>query len=354
MKQAHVLTVAAAAGLAGVAIYSFSGADAPPAPADAIATAGPDAATADTTPEAAPGTATSHTANPAAGAVTPALADTAAVVEIDRLTAELAGRDTLIATLSERIAALETEIAAYEEAFGADPEARALLADRDTAMAELERLLDERDTTIADLRSDIDARDARSAEAVPTLGQTDLAAADATPGDLLAGDATKIRPQPGEAQTLRTTLDASGTRIVTARPPDPDSTDARTGAAAAAVPGIDLAPIAEVHFESGSSALTVGGQTRALAAAAVLTALDGSLIRLTGHTDTTGSPEQNRRLSEARAQAVADMLVSAGIPAERIEIVPHGQDPDALPIATGPGVREPLNRCVAIWPVSAG
>lgn len=320
MKQAHLVAAAAAAGLAGVTLYTLGGSDTPP--------------------ETSTATGTSAVAQPAGTG----LADSEALAQIDRLSAELATRDERITALTEEIAALETELADLAEASGTDPDTEALLAERDAALAELEAVLAERDATIADLQADLADRDAQMAEIEAGLTEAKLAGTEtAAPEDLLAGDAAKIAPEAGEAAATPTALASPGTRALPARAPE----TAPAGAALAA------GPIAEVHFESGSAELTVGGQTRALAAAAVLTALPDGMIRLTGHTDTTGSPEVNRRLSEARAQAVADMLISAGIPAERIEIVPFGQDADALPIATGDGVREPLNRCVAIWPVSA-
>ena len=327
MKQAHIVTAAAAAGLAGLTLYTLGGSDTPPE--TAIAT------------EA---TISAQAADPAGTG----LADDDALAQIDRLTADLATRDDRITALTEEITALETELAALADAPERDLDAdtEALLAERDTAIAELETVLAERDATIAALQADLADRDAQMAEIEAGLTEAKLAATEtATPEELLAGDAAKIAPEAGEAVAAPTALASPGTRTLPARA-EPAADIATDTARAAA------GPIAEVHFESGSAELTVGGQTRALAAAAVLTSLDGSLIRLTGHTDTTGSPEVNRRLSEARAQAVADMLISAGIPADRIEIVPFGQDADALPIATGDGVREPLNRCVAIWPVA--
>lgn len=320
MKQAHVVVAVAAASLAGVTLYTLGGSDTPQEASTATATE------------------TAETAQLAAPAGT-GLADSAALAQIDRLTAELATRDDRIAALTGEITALETELANLADAPETDAEAAALLADRDAAIAELEAALADRDATIADLQADLAERDAQMANLDTGLVDAKLAGTEsAAPEDLLAGDASKIAPQAGAAVATPTALASPGTRTLPARAAD--------SALAAA------GPIAEVHFESGSADLTVGGQTRALAAATVLTALPDGLIRLTGHTDTTGSPEVNRRLSEARAQAVADMLISAGIPADRIEIVPHGQDSDALPIATGDGVREPLNRCVAIWPVA--
>jgi len=53
-------------------------------------------------------------------------------------------------------------------------------------------------------------------------------------------------------------------------------------------------------------------------------------IILTGHTDNVGSDKFNLKLSEYRAQAIKDLLVSNGVAAERIQ-------------AAGKGLREPLN-----------
>ncbi len=44
-----------------------------------------------------------------------------------------------------------------------------------------------------------------------------------------------------------------------------------------------------------------------------------------GHTDSTGTPESNQTLSERRAQAIVDKLVSLGIDASRLSAVGKGQ-----------------------------
>jgi outer membrane protein OmpA-like peptidoglycan-associated protein len=48
-------------------------------------------------------------------------------------------------------------------------------------------------------------------------------------------------------------------------------------------------------------------------------------IRIGGHTDDVGSDTDNQRLSEARARAVRDYLVAAGISAERLEYSGYGE-----------------------------
>ena len=48
-------------------------------------------------------------------------------------------------------------------------------------------------------------------------------------------------------------------------------------------------------------------------------------VRVAGHTDSFGSDEYNQRLSEARAQAVYEYLVSRGISADRLSYVGYGE-----------------------------
>ena len=50
------------------------------------------------------------------------------------------------------------------------------------------------------------------------------------------------------------------------------------------------------------------------------------LIEISGHTDNVGSDEINKKLSQGRAQAVVDYLVSKGIASERLLAVGHGKD----------------------------
>lgn len=47
-------------------------------------------------------------------------------------------------------------------------------------------------------------------------------------------------------------------------------------------------------------------------------------IEIGGHTDNTGSEAHNLTLSQKRAQAVADYLISNQVPANRIKIMGYG------------------------------
>jgi outer membrane protein OmpA-like peptidoglycan-associated protein len=65
-------------------------------------------------------------------------------------------------------------------------------------------------------------------------------------------------------------------------------------------------------------------------------------IVVVGHTDTSGTPAYNLRLSERRAKAVADALVGLGVQQQALAVDWKGEND--LAVQTGPGVKEPLNR----------
>ena len=73
-----------------------------------------------------------------------------------------------------------------------------------------------------------------------------------------------------------------------------------------------------------------------------------SLIDVYGFTDTTGSDALNQRLSEQRAQAVADYIAARGVARSRIATQGFGEQYDYLRVKTADGVAEPLNRRVEI------
>ncbi|HIQ40433.1 MAG TPA: OmpA family protein [Sulfurivirga caldicuralii] len=69
-------------------------------------------------------------------------------------------------------------------------------------------------------------------------------------------------------------------------------------------------------------------------------------IVMEGHTDNVGSEAYNKTLSERRAQAVKNYLVSQGITADRIEIVGYGESQPIADNSTPEGRQ--LNRRVEI------
>lgn len=65
-------------------------------------------------------------------------------------------------------------------------------------------------------------------------------------------------------------------------------------------------------------------------------------IHVIGHTDTSGSPAYNQKLSVRRAEAVRRALVAKGVPANLVSI--EGKGETQLLVQTGENVREPSNR----------
>lgn len=99
-----------------------------------------------------------------------------------------------------------------------------------------------------------------------------------------------------------------------------------------------------VFFDSGKAELR-RDYDKVLEAAAKA-AGEGARLRLVGHTDRPGGDAVNRRMSLARAKAVAAALVGRGVPAARISAQGEGEDRPFL--ATPDGVMEIQNRRVDI------
>ncbi|MEE4153369.1 MAG: OmpA family protein [Erythrobacter sp.] len=103
-----------------------------------------------------------------------------------------------------------------------------------------------------------------------------------------------------------------------------------------------------VTFASGSASINPGFYPTLDAVAESLIKYPNSLIDVYGFTDTTGSDSLNQRLSEQRAQAVADYLAARGVARSRFATRGFGESYDQLRIKTADGVNEPLNRRVEI------
>jgi outer membrane protein OmpA-like peptidoglycan-associated protein len=81
-----------------------------------------------------------------------------------------------------------------------------------------------------------------------------------------------------------------------------------------------------VLFLSGESQLTGAAQQKlAMVAEALAPQADSHDITVEGHTDSQGTPTSNQVLSESRARAVMDYLVSRGVRAQAITSVGIGQ-----------------------------
>ncbi|HEX6267003.1 MAG TPA: OmpA family protein [Burkholderiales bacterium] len=102
----------------------------------------------------------------------------------------------------------------------------------------------------------------------------------------------------------------------------------------------------DLLFDSGLAALKPGGRKALENLAQFLRKEPAHGITIEGFTDSTGSAELNRRLSEQRAQAVRDALVARGIEAQRIEARGYGPQ---YPVASNDTpVGRQLNRRVQV------
>lgn len=100
------------------------------------------------------------------------------------------------------------------------------------------------------------------------------------------------------------------------------------------------------YFTSGSAELTPASLRLIPKVMQAIKERDSTDIIISGHTDTVGADEYNRKLSLRRAKAVEKILLSKGILDEAIEVSYHGKGNPLIP--TGPGVNEPRNRRVEV------
>lgn len=82
----------------------------------------------------------------------------------------------------------------------------------------------------------------------------------------------------------------------------------------------------DVHFATGQAEILPESRPLIAEMAAMLSKQGSWRVGVEGHTDNTGTPATNQALSEARARAVVDALVAAGISRDRLDPVGFGQD----------------------------
>jgi outer membrane protein OmpA-like peptidoglycan-associated protein len=103
-----------------------------------------------------------------------------------------------------------------------------------------------------------------------------------------------------------------------------------------------------VTFARGSADINPGFYDTLNTVAESLIKYPNSLVDVYGFTDTTGSDTLNQRLSEQRAQSVADYLAARGVARSRFATRGFGESYDYLRVKTADGVDEALNRRVEI------
>ncbi|MBN2530287.1 MAG: OmpA family protein [Deltaproteobacteria bacterium] len=81
-----------------------------------------------------------------------------------------------------------------------------------------------------------------------------------------------------------------------------------------------------VEFDTGKATLRPVSYEHIDPVLEYLTYKPSAIIELSGHTDNVGKPKKNLKLSEDRANAVRDYLISKGIEGDRIIAVGYGQE----------------------------
>jgi outer membrane protein OmpA-like peptidoglycan-associated protein len=93
----------------------------------------------------------------------------------------------------------------------------------------------------------------------------------------------------------------------------------------------EFAKLKDVHFEYNSFEIQQTSWNDLNYIATIMSLEDGFALKINAHACNSGNSEYNKRLSQKRAQAVADYLISKGVSKERLIIASYG---DAKPIAS--------------------
>jgi len=188
-----------------------------------------------------------------------------------------------------------------------------------------------------------------SASVLPAMAQSNPSAQDLInslkPTGAIGSGTRGIRPSNGGAVAAPDTTPAAPAHAAAPAMSTAASAQPHPAAQQAKAPSANL----QVQFASNSAELTPAARATLdeLGRALSSNELSGYRFRIEGHTDTVGTPELNRSLSERRAEAVVQYLANTDhVDRTRLEAVGMGQDDLAVP--TGPQVSEPRNRRVQV------
>ncbi|MBN2887211.1 MAG: OmpA family protein [Chromatiaceae bacterium] len=195
-------------------------------------------------------------------------------------------RDERIAAIEAALQEMGARLASLEQGSSALDASQSQLI-----LAQAETLAAERESLLAEMTQMLDAFRAEQA-----------AARRATPAP--AGDAPALTDLAREFAPLGARFTAEGLQLTIAE--------------------------SELRFPIGGASLPEGPIASLDRLAELLGARPELRVRLLGHTDSLGEAETNRRLSEARAEAVREGLIARGVAAERIQAEGLGE---AEPIA---------------------
>ncbi len=109
----------------------------------------------------------------------------------------------------------------------------------------------------------------------------------------------------------------------------------------------------DILFATASSTVRSDLQRDLNAVAGNLMAYPDSTIQILGHTDNEGDASYNYGLSERRANAVADVLLDAGVPFGRIQTIGRGEDQPIASNLTPEGRAQNRRVEIVILPTAA-
>jgi outer membrane protein OmpA-like peptidoglycan-associated protein len=95
--------------------------------------------------------------------------------------------------------------------------------------------------------------------------------------------------------------------------------------------------MSDVLFDTGKYTLKPGTQVSLAKVATILQLYPGLKVQVEGYTDSVGGDEYNQKLSENRANAVHDFLVSNGVPAGNVTAAGYGKNNPVADNATAAG-----------------
>ena len=102
----------------------------------------------------------------------------------------------------------------------------------------------------------------------------------------------------------------------------------------------------DVTFDYDSATVRPGLHSEIDRISNVLIKYPQTVIRVEGHTDSTGSESYNMDLSQRRADSVQNLIVQQGVSSTRIETMPYGESMPIAANSTGSG--RAMNRRVEI------
>ena len=111
---------------------------------------------------------------------------------------------------------------------------------------------------------------------------------------------------------------------------------------------LDVLAERTIRFEESSAEFIPGSEELLDELATVLRPCVGAIVAISGHTDTSGSPQVNLALSQDRAQMVRRELIERGIPAQNLRATGYGS---SRPVS-GIDPADPANRRIEFRVVS--